>query len=104
MRLVDLDPFLETIDDAIKRMVMTRNGLGAELYINLKESLVGLPIHKQPELPMTPDRIVRALDKLKKANGEQIVIVETPDGTLSVRLQDALIYEGYQGEIVIDSE
>lgn len=48
--------------------------------------------------------IVRALDRLKEENGNQTIIVETPNGSLSLKLKDALIYEGCCGEIVIDSE
>lgn len=47
---------------------------------------------------------IRALDALKKANPEQIVIVETPEGCLDFKIGDALIYECGYGKLVIDSE
>lgn len=48
--------------------------------------------------------VINLLEKLKKQNGNQKIILETPDGTVSVCLKDALIYEGCRGEIVLDSE
>lgn len=48
--------------------------------------------------------VIRLLDKLKEQNGEQVIIVETPNGTVDIKLKDALIYEGCNGEIVLDSE
>lgn len=48
--------------------------------------------------------IIKLLDEMKAKNGEQIIIVETPEGTASLKLKDALIYEGCNGEIVFDSE
>lgn len=48
--------------------------------------------------------VIRLLDKLKEQNGEQVIIVETPNGTVDIKLKDALIYEGLRGEIVLDSE
>lgn len=48
--------------------------------------------------------IVSLLNKLKEQNGNQWVIIETPTGTASLQLKDALIYEGCWGEIVLDSE
>lgn len=59
---------------------------------------------KKENYDVGPQDVIKILDKLKSLNGEQIVIVETPDGTVSLCLKDALIYEGHQGEIVIDSE
>lgn len=47
---------------------------------------------------------IRALDALKKANPEQIISVETPEGCLSFKIGDALIYECGYGELVMDSE
>lgn len=48
--------------------------------------------------------VVSLLNKLKEQNGNQIVLIETPSGSASLRLKDALIYEGCCGEIVLDSE
>lgn len=48
--------------------------------------------------------VVKILDNLKKENSKQIVIVETPGKSVSLKLGDALIYEGQGGEIVLDSE
>ena len=47
---------------------------------------------------------ISCLDKLKKANPNQEIIVETPKGTVSLKIGDALIYEDNCGKIVIDSE
>ena len=35
---------------------------------------------------------------------KQKIIVETPNGSVELKIGDALIYEGMGGEIVIDSE
>lgn len=48
--------------------------------------------------------IISLLDKMKVQDGEQVITVETPNGTISFKLKDALIYEGCKGDIVIDSE
>lgn len=50
------------------------------------------------------DKIINLLDELKEINEYQVIIVETPDGTVDTNLGRALIYEGCNGEIVIDSE
>lgn len=50
------------------------------------------------------DKVIKQLDKLKKENPNQPIIVETPQGTVTLKIGDALIYEGYCGELVIDSE
>ena len=53
---------------------------------------------------MRKDKVIKQLDKLKAECPNQEIIVETPQGTVSLRIGDALIYEGMGGEIVIDSE
>ena len=53
---------------------------------------------------MDRDKIIRKLDKLKAEHPEQKIIVETPQGTVELKIGDALIYEGICGEIIIDSE
>ena len=53
---------------------------------------------------MDRDKIIRKLDKLKTEHPEQKIIVETPNGSVELKIGDALIYEGMRGEIVIDSE
>lgn len=50
------------------------------------------------------DKTIKILDELKKKNPEQKIVMETPTGTVSLKISDALIYEGINGEIVIDSE
>lgn len=53
---------------------------------------------------MNKDEIMHQLEKLQVDHPEQKIIVETPDGTVSFRIGDAMIYEGMNEEIVIDSE
>lgn len=53
---------------------------------------------------MDREKIIRRLEKLKLEHPDQIIVVETPDRTVSLKIGDALIYEGMGGEIVIDSE
>lgn len=50
------------------------------------------------------DNVIKYLDEIKKENPNQIIIVETPNGTVELKIGDALIYEGMRGELVIDSE
>lgn len=49
-------------------------------------------------------KAIEYLDKIKKENPNQIIIVETPEGTVKLKIGDALIYESMDGEIVLDSE
>lgn len=53
---------------------------------------------------MRKDKVIKQLDKLKTECPDQEIVVETPNGTVSFKIGDALIYEGGYGEIVIDSE
>ena len=53
---------------------------------------------------MDRDKTMKKLDKLKAECPEQKIIVETPNGSVELKIGDALIYEGMCGEIVIDSE
>ena len=50
------------------------------------------------------DYIIKTLDKLKSINPEQKFVIETYSGSVELQIGDALIYEGINGEIVIDSE
>lgn len=53
---------------------------------------------------VTPWDVVKLLDQLREQNGECEVIIETPEKTVSVKLKDALIYEGHCGELVLDAK
>lgn len=53
---------------------------------------------------MKVDNLIKYLDKFKKEHPEQVIILETPNGTAWLKIGDALIYEGMGGEVVIDSE
>ena len=53
---------------------------------------------------MDRNKIIKKLNKLKAEHPEQKIIVETPNGSVELKIGDALIYEGMRGEIVIDSE
>lgn len=48
--------------------------------------------------------MVDLLDTFKQESPDQILVVETPEGTVSLRIGDALIYEDGYGRVVIDSE
>ena len=58
----------------------------------------------QMEERMDRNKIINKLDKLKAEHPEQKIIVETPKGSVELKIGDALIYEGMRGEIVIDNE
>lgn len=49
-------------------------------------------------------KLIRLLDKIKQVNPEQVLVVETPKGTVSLKIGDALVYEDPHGWVVIDSE
>ena len=55
-------------------------------------------------MKMDVDNIVIYLKKLKKKKPEQVIIVETPNGSVELQIGNALIYKSMCGEIVIDSE
>lgn len=50
------------------------------------------------------DYIIECLDKLKREHPDQEIVLETPKGTVSLKIGDANIYEGIRGELVMDSE
>lgn len=68
----------------------------------MEPSLLSENCHKG--VYMKKEKIIHCLDKLKKENPEQIIVVETPKGCVECKIGDAIIYEGMTGEIVIDSE
>lgn len=49
-------------------------------------------------------KIMKQLDELKKKCPNQRIIVETPRGSVELKIGDALIYDDPSGAIVIDSE
>lgn len=50
------------------------------------------------------DELINILDKIKKVNPNQKIIVETVKGSLELKLSDALIYDDPNGAVVIDAE
>ena len=59
---------------------------------------------EEDEESLALDNAIRALDRLKEENPNQIVSIETPEGCLSFKIGDALIYECGYGKLVMDSE
>lgn len=53
---------------------------------------------------MNRKKTIETINRLKADHPDQTLIVETPVGTLELRIGDAAIYEGTNREIVIDSE
>lgn len=49
-------------------------------------------------------KLIKLLDKMKQATPDQILVVETPNGTVTLKISDALIYEDGHGWVVIDAE
>lgn len=47
---------------------------------------------------------MKYMKQFQKENPDQIIIVETPDYHVRMRLGDALVFEGILGEIVFDNE
>ena len=60
--------------------------------------------NKIETITMIKREIFKQLDKLKKECPEQVIIVETPKGSVELKIGDALIYDDPNGAIVIDSE
>lgn len=50
------------------------------------------------------DKVIKQLDKLKKESPDTEIILETPRRTLTVKIKDVLIYEGLNGELILDAE
>lgn len=50
------------------------------------------------------NKVIKALDRLKIVSPNTEIIIETPTGTVSCKIGDALIYNGMEDSIVIDSE
>ena len=50
------------------------------------------------------NEIIYLLDKLKFLFPDTVITMETPGNTVSCRVGDALIYDGMDGSIVIDTE
>lgn len=59
---------------------------------------------KKLKKKIKPSDIIEYLDRIKKENPNQVIVVETPKGTVELEIGDALIYEDGHGWIVIDSE
>lgn len=53
---------------------------------------------------MNRDKIIRKLEKFQADHPGQEFIMETPEGTVSLRIGNTIIYEGMNREIVFDSE
>ena len=56
------------------------------------------------EKNISVDDVINVLDRLKSTHPEQVIIMETPNGSADLKIGDSLIYKGMGGEIVIDSE
>lgn len=50
------------------------------------------------------DDLISCLDRFKNEHPDQVIIAETPNGTVQFKIGEALIYEGMGGEVVMDSE
>ena len=50
------------------------------------------------------DEFLMMLDKFKKQNPDQVIIMETPYGTVECKIGDANIYDDPYGKIIIDAE
>lgn len=55
-------------------------------------------------VPAKEESIIDILNVIKNRYPEQTIVVESPDGVVEMKMGDAMIYEGMNGEIVIDSE
>ena len=50
------------------------------------------------------DKVIKQLDKLEKESPDTEIILEIPGKTLTVKIKNVLIYEGLNGELVLDAE
>lgn len=49
-------------------------------------------------------QVISLLDIMKRDTPDQVIVMETPNGTVSLKIGDALVYEDPHGCIVIDTE
>lgn len=61
-------------------------------------------MENEGSLLMKSNKIIRKLEKLQEDHPDQEIIVETPGITVKVRIGEAFICEGMNGEIVIEFE
>lgn len=47
---------------------------------------------------------MKKMEELKRLDPDQVILIETPEGSVQCKLGDALIYDDPRGWIVIDSE
>lgn len=56
------------------------------------------------EVKVDKEKVINQLIALKKNHPDQVVLIETPNGTVSLKIGEAQIFEGMRGEIVVDNE
>lgn len=50
------------------------------------------------------NKVIKQLDKLKEESPDTEIILKTPSKTVIAKIKDILIYEGLNGELVLDAE
>lgn len=111
----DMDMVLNQIEDygKYKGVIFYRSGKehSGENYIpvTIAKQIVrgrglGGVLGYLEEAVVNENKIIHELEKLQVDHPDQELIVETPEGTVSLQIGDAVIYEGMNGEIVFDSE
>ena len=93
-----LKSYIEETEECLGEIHDEDGYLGKEYYYNGRKNK-----KEKIEIVEIQD-IINLFDKLKEQNGNQWVIIETPTGSASLQLKNALVYEGCCGEIVLDSE
>ena len=61
-------------------------------------------VYDNKSMSPTIDTVISQLDKIRENNPDVEIIVETPDGTATCKIGEAVIYEGCRGELVFDAE
>ena len=69
-----------------------------------RQYMAAVDDYKEMQKELAKGSVLRSLERLKIANPKQTIIVDTPKGSCELHIGDAKIYEGLDGEIVIDSE
>lgn len=75
-----------------------------ENEIEIVRKAINAYINIDKKQNMDKDKIIKKLDRLKEDNPNQVISIETPNGCAECKIGDTNIYEGCNGEIVIDSE
>lgn len=115
--LYDLSDFCDTASELVC-MIDNPEGIFKSEFSILRSNQIMSAIHRlrlialrepesaesAPKVERIQDKIINQLHELKKNHPDQVILIETPNGTVSLKIGEAQIFEGMRGEIVVDNE